>query len=621
MSTRRLPRLAGHAVAGLCVLLQVGGAEPPLDRGIGKPVADFTLADTAGKPVRLHDFGRKQTVVLVFLGTDCPVGNLYAPRLVELSRQYQDRKVAFLAINANAHETAEQAAAHARTHGIAFPVLKDTGNEVADQLQVERMCDVLLIDEEGVLRYRGAVDDQYGQGTRKDAPAKPYLRDALEAVLAGRPVEVAATPVIGCLLDRAVAPPARAVQSRRVRPAAAELIAAFDAVEGKEPVEVGRVTYAGDVAAILQKRCQSCHRPGEVAPFSLLSYDDARGHAAMIAEVVDDRRMPPWHADPRYGHFRNDRHLDARERATLLAWVEQGAPLGDPAVLPPPRTFTEGWQIGTPDIIFELPESQTVAAQGTIPYIYLRVPTHFKEDVWVQAAEARPGDAAVVHHIVVGIDDHSGKRRGMGEGHLCGTAPGDMPTILPPGTAKLIPAGSDLIFQMHYTPVGTVHTDRSRVGLVLAKGPVEHRVHTRAIGQRDFLIPPGAPNYPVTSTFTFPRDAHLYSFMPHMHLRGKTFKYMATYPNGSSEVLLSVPAYDFGWQSVYMLAEPKAMPKGTRIDCYATFDNSADNPSNPDPTKAVAFGEQTWEEMMIGWLDYIDDAPVVAGGTAAGGED
>jgi Copper type II ascorbate-dependent monooxygenase, C-terminal domain len=336
--------------------------------------------------------------------------------------------------------------------------------------------------------------------------------------------------------------------------------------------------------------------------------------------VVDDRRMPPWHADPRYGRFYNDRHLSPRERATLLAWVEQGAPLGDPMALPPSRTFPEGWEIGTPDVVFELPEPQTVPAEGTVPYVYLRVPTHFKEDVWVQAAEAKPGDPAVVHHIVVGIDDHTGAKRGMGEGHLCGTAPGDMPTVLPPGTAKLIPSGSDLIFQMHYTPVGTVHTDRSRVGLILAREPVRHRVYTRAIGHRDFLIPPGASDYPVASTFTFPRNVHLYSFMPHMHLRGKSFKYTATYPDGSSEILLSVPAYDFGWQSVYMLTKPKAMPQGTRIDCQATFDNSPENPANPDPTKAIAFGEQTWEEMMIGWIDYIDDAPVVPRATAADGE-
>ncbi len=399
----------------------------------------------------------------------------------------------------------------------------------------------------------------------------------------------------------------------RIRPAAPEIVTALEKIEAEQPVDVGRVTYAADVAPIVQNRCQSCHRPGQVGPFALLTYDDARRHSAMIAEVVDDRRMPPWHADPRYGHFRNDRHLSARARATLLAWVEQGTPLGDPKALPPPRTFPEGWAIGTPDVVFELPEAQTIPAEGTVPYIYLRVPTHFKEDMWVQAAEARPGDPAVVHHIVVVIDDHSGAKRGMGEGHLCGTAPGDMPTVLPPGTAKLIPAGSDLIFQMHYTPVGTTHTDRSQVGLIFARGPVEHRVFTRAIGQKDFVIPPGASNYPVASTWTFPRDVHLYSFMPHMHLRGKSFRYTATYPDGSSEVLLSVPAYDFGWQSVYMLTEPKAMPKGTRIDCQGHFDNSAANPANPDPTKAVSFGEQTWEEMMIGWIDYIDDAPVVKG--------
>ncbi len=618
MRGRRVFRVAGTGLLVLSALLLVAATEAPIDRGIGTRVADFTLEDTAGKPFSLNDFRDKRAVVIVFLGTTCPVGNIYAPRLVELSHRYKDQGVVFLGVNANAHETAEQTAEHARQHGIDFPVLKDPGNRLADKLLVERMCEALVVDSDAQLRYRGAIDDQYGQGTRKDAPRSHYLRDALDAVLAGRPVAIAATPVIGCLLDRAAPKPARTV-SARLRPAAAELVAAYEEVEGKEPVDVGRVTYAADVAPILQNRCQSCHRPGQVAPFALLSYDDARRHAAMIAEVVDDRRMPPWHPDPRYGKFHNDRHLNSGERATLLAWVEQGAPLGDPKALPPPRTFPEGWAIGTPDVVFELPEPQTIAAQGTLPYLYLRVPTHFQEDKWVQAAEAQPGDRAVVHHIVVGIDDHSGVKRGMGEGHLCGTAPGDMPTILPSGTAKLIPAGSDLIFQMHYTPVGTVHTDRSRVGLNFAQGPVEHRVYTRAIGQNDFLIPPGDSNYPVASTYTFARDVHLYSFMPHMHLRGKSFTYTAIYPDGTSELLLSVPAYDFGWQSVYMLNEPKALPKGTRIDCRGYFDNSAGNPANPDPSKAVAFGEQTWEEMMIGWIDYIDDAPVAPRATAADG--
>jgi hypothetical protein len=349
-----------------------------------------------------------------------------------------------------------------------------------------------------------------------------------------------------------------------------------------------------------------------VGPFPLEKYDDARGHAAMIREVVDDRRMPPWHADPRYGKFSNDRRLSPRERSTLLAWVDHGAPLGDPAALPAPRTFPEKWTIGTPDAVFEIPAPQVVAAQGTLDYVHVRVPTHFKEDRWIQAAEAQPGDRAVVHHIIVYVDDHGGRRRRGGEAHLCGFAPGDLPTVLPAGTAKKIPAGSDLIFQIHYTPNGTMRTDRSRVGFIYAKAPVEHQAYTHGIAQRRFLIPPGADNYPVASSFTFPRDAHLLSFMPHMHLRGKSFEYRATYPDGTSEVLLSVPAYDFGWQTAYALATPKAMPKGTRIDCQAHYDNSAGNPANPDPKRAVTWGDQTFEEMMIGYIDYTDDDPVKA---------
>ena len=215
------------------------------------------------------------------------------------------------------------------------------------------------------------------------------------------------------------------------------------------------MTFAADVAPIVQDKCQSCHRPGQVGPFSLLTYDDVRRHSATIREVVDDRRMPPWHADPRFGHFRNDRSLTARERATLLAWVDQGSPLGDPEKLPAPREFPDGWSIGTPDAVFKMPEPYTVSAQGVLPYVNLRVPTNFKEDRWIQAAEAVPGDRSVVHHIIVYVVDHDQTRARDGGEHLCGYAPGDMPSVYPPGTAKKIPAGSDLLFQIHYTPTGT----------------------------------------------------------------------------------------------------------------------------------------------------------------------
>lgn len=625
------PRTVGltPAVLLLALGLPASGAPPespraktpelPLERMVGQRLSNFSLRDVAtGKSVALYGFRGKLAVVLAFVGTDCPVGNLYAPRLEEIAREFGPKGVQLLGINSNAGESAAQVAAYAKEHGFTFPVLKDEGNVVADMALVERTCEVVVLDGMATVRYRGAVDDQYGFGTRKDAPTRNFLRDALREIVSGGRVDPKATPVVGCLLDRAAPKSARAEGKPappRVRPAKPEVAALLKDRDQAAASAVGNVTYAADVAPVVGQKCQSCHRPGEVGPFPLLSYDDARKHAAMIGEVVGNRRMPPWHADPRHGTFSNDRSLTPRERATILAWVEQGTPLGDPAKLPPQRTFPEGWTVGTPDAVFEIPKPITVPAQGTVEYTYVRVPTRFKQDVWVQAAEARPGDRQVVHHIIVYVDDHSvvgGDFDRRVDSHLCGYAPGDMPSVYPEGIAKRVPAGSDLVFQIHYTPNGKITTDLSKVGLVFAKGPVKHRAHTLGIAQPRFQIPAGADDHEVRSSFTFPHDAHLLSFMPHMHLRGKDFRYEVTFPDGRTEVLLSVPAYDFGWQSYYTLAESRAMPKGTRIDCTAHFDNSAGNPSNPDPSKPVRWGEQTWEEMMIGYIDYVDDAPADA---------
>ncbi len=599
------------------------GDDLPANRMVGQRLANFTANDVStGKPVSLYGFRGKRAVVLAFLGTDCPIASLYAPRLEELSKTFRDRGVVFLGINANAHETADQIAAHAKEHGLTFPILKDTGNAIADMALVQRTCEVIVVDGLAMVRYRGAIDDQYVAGKRKPDPEHHFLKDALEEVITGGRVEIKATEAAGCLLDRVAPQPSKLAalgNVPRVRPAAHEIANALRENDEREEAKVGPVTYARDVASIVREKCQSCHRPGEVGPFPLLTYDDLKNHAAMAREVVDDRRMPPWHADPRYGHFKNDRSLSARERATILAWVDQGTPLGDPKDIPAPRTFPEGWTIGTPDVVFETPEPFVVPAQGTVEYVHVRVPTRFKEDTWIQAAEARPGDRSVVHHIVVYVDDHSlspsGLRGRRADAHLCGFAPGDMPSIYPAGSAKKIPAGSDLILQIHYTPTGTLKTDRSRVGLIVSKEPVRHRAHTLGIAQPRFEIPAGSSSHLVSSSHAFSDDVHLLSFMPHMHLRGKDFRYEATFPDGRKEVLLSVPAYDFGWQSYYTLAEPLALPKGTRIDCYAHFDNSAENPYNPDPSKAVRWGEQTWQEMMIGYVDYIDDAIVGAEGS------
>jgi len=586
------------------------GSPLPMDRQVGQRLSNFTLNDAAtGRTFTLYGFAGKKAAVLVFMGTDCPLARLYAPRLVELNREYRARGIAFMGVFSNAHDSVSDIAEQARTFSIDFPVLRDPQNVVADLALVERTPEVLVLDGRARICYRGAIDDQYGPGTRKGSPDHRYLKEALDAILAGRPIAVAATNASGCLLDR-VDPKMKEVSSQpRIRPATPALIAAHEEKGDNDVADVGEVDYATAAAGIIQNKCQSCHRPGQVGPFSLATYDDARKHAAMIHEVVDNRRMPPWHADPRFGHFANDRSLSARERATLLAWVEQGAKLGDPGKLPPARTFPDSWTIGQPDLVVEIPETYVVPAQGVVEYVRFRVPSKFTEDRWVQAGEAQPGDRSVVHHIIVYVDDHKeGKKRGQQFSHLCGFAPGDMPSVYPAGTAKKVPAGADFVFEIHYTPIGRIRTDRSRVGLIFARSPVTRQAYTVGIAEDQFLIPANQDNVAVASSLTLTQETRLLSFIPHMHLRGKDFRYSITRPGKLAEVILSVPAYDFGWQSYYTLADPLLLPKGTRIDCLAHYDNSDKNPYNPDSSKIVRWGDQTFDEMMIGYIDI--DLPV-----------
>ena len=367
------------------------------------------------------------------------------------------------------------------------------------------------------------------------------------------------------------------------------------------------VTFTKDVAPIFYKNCTGCHRPGEIAPMSLLTYSDARPWAKSIREKVENREMPPWHADPRYGEWRNDRRISQEAINTILAWVNNGAKEGDPKDLPAMPEYTPGWKIGKPDQTFSAPE-QSVPAEGVVAYQYLTVPTNFKEDRWVTSAEIRSSAHAVVHHVIVFVQEPGATSRLQGR-LLVGFAPGEDPAVFRAGYGRKIPAGSNLLFQIHYTPNGTPMKDTTTVGLIYAKTPVEHTVVTRPVLQTAFEIPAGHPNYEVKSSFTFNESAQLYSFMPHMHLRGKDFEYKAVFPDGTSKILLSVPRYDFSWQTYYILKDPIAVPKGTRIECVAHFDNSTNNKYNPDPAKAVRWGDQTWEEMMIGWMSFVYDSP------------
>ena len=427
------------------------------------------------------------------------------------------------------------------------------------------------------------------------------------------------------------------------------------------------VTFTRDVAPILYKNCAECHRPGEAAPMSLLSYKDARPWARSIKEKVVTKEMPPWHADPHYRQFSNDRRLTQAQIDTIAAWVDQrreGRRSRRTCRAPP--KFAEGWTIGKPDIVLQMPEEFTLDASGPDEYQYFEIPTNFKEDVYVQMAEARPGNRKIVHHIIAFVSPPSkdGKQKQMtkedfekyraeaekksifrnegflmrmkpgipvyddgcalpngGNGEsldikqesggfdlLVGFAPGMPPGVMEPGAVKRIPAGSKILLQMHYSKAtGKVEKDRSSIGLVLAKQPADKHVYTRGIANTYFQIPPGADNHQVTSCWTTKEDIHLQTLMPHMHLRGKAMKFEAVYPDGHSEVLIDVPNYSFSWQTVYYLKKQAAIPKGTRIVVTAKFDNSTRNKFNPDPKQAVRFGDPTYDDMMIGWISYTVD--------------
>jgi hypothetical protein len=377
-----------------------------------------------------------------------------------------------------------------------------------------------------------------------------------------------------------------------------------------------RPTFTRDVAPILYRRCVECHRADEAAPMSLVTYSDARPWARSIKEKVAERAMPPWLAGGETSHrFENERRLSQREIDTLAGWADGGAPKGDDRDLPPVPRFAQGWVIGQPDAVFALPEEFSVPADGTVPYKYFTVPTNFTEDRWIQAAEIRPGNRAVVHHVIVSarepgtaVANPERSEGRAGTNKICGFAPGEQPKVYPEGSAKLIKAGSSLVFQVHYTTNGEAARDRSYVGFIFAKAPVKRAVLTGTATNARLAIPAGDPNHEVRSTWTAPEDVRILEFMPHMHVRGKDFTYTAVYPDGRSELVLAVPRYDFNWQLVYRLKEPLRLPRGSRIDCVAHFDNSTANKYNPDPRREVRWGDQTWEEMMIGWFDYVREA-------------
>jgi hypothetical protein len=372
------------------------------------------------------------------------------------------------------------------------------------------------------------------------------------------------------------------------------------------------VTYAKDIAPILYNNCTECHRPSMSAPMSLMTYDDVRPWARAIKQRVVKREMPPWSADRAHGTFKNDPSLTQKEIDAIAAWVDAGAPKGDDKDLPAAPQYAEGWTIGTPDAVFRMTEPFQVPADGTIPYQYIRIPTNLTEDRWIAAIEFKPGDRRVVHHIIASSQPAGGSardERAPGRTGLGGITPNKPGVTFPPGVARLLRASSDIILQMHYTTIGEPTSDVTSVAVRWAKTAPEKMAGGGNVLNARFTIPPGAASHEVRGERTFAEDVLLTSMMPHMHVRGKSMTYLAHYPDGRTETLLLVPRYDFNWQHSYELAEPKRLPKGTRLEVIATYDNSTANPFNPDPTATVRWGDQTWEEMMIGFYSTIVPAP------------
>jgi thiol-disulfide isomerase/thioredoxin len=550
---------------------------------VGGPMSRVLAADdreprrpgvTIGSRVALdprvrRSLGKTATVV-VFLGVGCPVSNAYVPHLNELARKYEAKGVRFIGVNANDQDSAEDVARHAKEYTVTFPVLKDSRQRIADALGAERVPEVAVIDAAEQLRYRGRIDDRVGVISRKEKPTREDLAIALDELLAGKPIQVTQTEVSGCLIGRAERKPAQPI------------------------------TYANQVARIIQKKCQSCHRSDGVAPFALTTYDQTRAWAKTIKEVVVERRMPPWHADPHFGKFANDRSLSQQELNTLVAWVDGGTARGDDKDLPAPLEFPKGqWTIGQPDVVLSIPREFTVPAKGVLPYQEFEVETHFKEDRWIERAQVLPGSKAV-HHAVVFIQSSNGP-------WLCAYVPGDSPLVLAPGTAKKIPAGARLRFNMHYTPTGKEEHDRTQLGLTFAKLPPRHEIRHYLVDKHDIRIPAGAANHREERDVAVPHDMKMVSLFPHMHTRGKSWECRVSYPDGKTETVLKVPRYDFNWQHTYRLAEPLVLPRGARFQCVAHYDNSKDNPANPDPTKEVKWGPQTWDEMFVCSIEYLVD--------------
>jgi len=554
------------------------------EHGVGRMVEDIALKTLEGKDLKLSAAAGKNGLVIALFSTSCPISGKLAPETVRLEKDLEAQNVKLLLVNAPPGQKNDEITKFIADHGLKSTVALDADGRLAQSLAATSTTEVFLLDATRTLVYRGALNDQYGLGYSKEQPAHHYLRDAVTTMLRGEPAEIAATSAPGCALD----------------------------LPAKTAVASTNVTYHRDIARIMQANCVECHHSSGVGPFALDSYDAVIEHAGMIRKQVERGAMPPWFAAPLEGQvhspWSNDRSLSERDRGDLLAWLAADRPKGDVADAPKPRQFPSEWSIGKPDVIIAAAKPIAIKAEGTMPYQHVTVTTDFPEDRWVRGYEILPTERQVVHHVIVSVFEKGRKVRGGGdegsEGYWAAYVPGNTKQIYPEGFARKLPAGATVRFQIHYTPNGKAVEDTMRMGLIFAKEPPKYVMHTTALPNARISIPAGAANHVETAQRKLPTDINAMAWMAHMHVRGKAFKFEAISPDGKTETLLDIPRYDFNWQLRYDYAKPRFLPRGTTIKITAVFDNSAGNPANPDPNKTVRWGQQTYDEMMIGYMEH-----------------
>ena len=547
-------------------------------------VLNFALIDHHGRLQELRRLGGK-AVVLFFTANDCPVARQSASKIRVLRDKFAERGVSVFMVNssmADDRDSISKEAAELRVWHV--PVLKDDTQGVARHLGVKRTGETVAISTtDWTVFYRGAIDDQLVEGAQKPKPTERYVEDALNDFLEGKPVRQPKTTPRGCVIQ----------------------------FEGGEGPDAAPVSYARDVAPLLARKCVHCHSPGNIGSGAMTSYQKVKSRAPMIEEVLLARRMPPWDADPHVGKFSNDASLSVPEAQTLLRWVHQGAPRGE-GDDPLEKVETQpapDWPLGQPDIVLRVPQEQSIPATGVLKYRHIEVLAGNTNEAWVGALWVKPGNRKVLHHVIArlkagGVTDHLGEKE-----MYVGWAPGTTQGWFPKGSGKFLPANARFDFELHYTPTGAPQTDQTEIGVYLLKDKPATRFESVPVVNTAFELKPGDADCAVSAMYGFTRASTLYSVTPHMHLRGRWMKFEALFPDGHRELICSVPRYDFNWQFTYVLSQPKRIPAGTWMLVSGGYDNSINNPSNPDPKKAVHWGDQTFNEMFLGWYNVSWDTP------------